>query len=162
MGAAGAGAAMGTSSRCACGRPAVTFIRYSGTHQCGACLTRSVEERVHGEVRRQADLVPGSRLAVAVSGGKDSLVALHALAHMAAGRRGVEVLAITVDEGIAGYRPPSVEAAARACAALGVEHRVAALSKQDLVTVGAIAALERDQAPCSFCGVLRRRLANAE
>lgn len=159
----GGGAAGGAEAgRCGCGGRAVTYLRYSGTHRCGPCLLKSVEERARGELRRQADLAHGTKVAVAVSGGKDSLVALHVVAQAAARRRGVEVLAITVDEGIAGYRPPSVGAAAAAAARLGVEHRVVALGERDRVTVDEIAALEREMAPCSFCGVLRRRLANAE
>jgi uncharacterized protein (TIGR00269 family) len=157
------GAAAGGGQRnCECGRRPVTYIRYSGRHQCGSCLTASVEERARGQVRRQADLVPGTKVAVAVSGGKDSLVALTVLAQMASARRGVELLAITVDEGIEGYRAPSVEAAAGACASLGVEHRVVSLARQDLVTVDAIATQQTQRAPCSYCGVLRRRLANSE
>lgn len=162
MGPPGAAAPGGGPGQCACGRRAVTYIRYSGTHRCGACLVESVGQRARAEVRRQADLVPGTKVAVAVSGGKDSLVALDIVAAMAARRRGVEVLAITVDEGIAGYRAPSVDAAAAACAQRGLEHRVVSLRGADLVTVDQIAALEPEKAPCSYCGVLRRRLANAE
>ncbi len=149
-------------SRCPCNRPAVTFLRYSGAHRCGPCLVEYVEERARAEVRHQANLAPGTKVAVAVSGGKDSLVTLTLLAGIARRRRGVDVLAITVDEGIEGYRAPSLGAAARVCDELGVEHRIVSLAKTALVTVDQIAALEPRMAPCSYCGVLRRRLANAE
>jgi len=117
---------------------------------------------VRRELSRQADLGRGRRIAVAVSGGKDSLAALHLVAKIAGSRPLTQLLAITVNEGIAGYRPPSLEAAAAACARLGVEHRIVDLSKEAQVTVDEIAGLEPDKAPCSYCGVLRRRAANAE
>ena len=60
-----------------CNRSAVTFVRYNGSHLCGEHLMRYVEKRVKCEIRKQADLLRGGTIAVAVSGGKDSMVALH-------------------------------------------------------------------------------------
>jgi len=45
---------------------------------------------------------------VAVSGGKDSAVLLHSLVDLLGERRDVTIVAGTVDEGIEGYRPPSL------------------------------------------------------
>lgn len=150
------------SPRCSCGEKPVTFQRYSGAHLCAACFKRSVESRVKAELRKQLDLSRGRRVAVAVSGGKDSLTALHLMAQVAAGRPDSELVAITVDEGIAGYRPPSMVAAAEVAKRLGVEHRIVSIAKDALLTVDAIAASDPERAPCSYCGVLRRRAANAE
>ena len=152
----------GASLLCSCGARAVTFQRYRGVHLCAACFKRSVESRVKSELRRQIDLSRGRRIAVAVSGGKDSLAALHLLAEVTRGRPDSQLLAITVNEGIAGYRPPSLEAAAKVAGSLGVDHRIVDLEPGALLTVDAIAAADTDRAPCSFCGVLRRRAANAE
>jgi uncharacterized protein (TIGR00269 family) len=124
-------------------------------------LRASVELRVRRELRAQARLVPGTRLAVAVSGGKDSLTALSILAGVARRVPRVELLAITVDEGIGGYRPASVQAAADVCKQLGVEHQVARMDREALITVDDVARATPERAPCSFCGVLRRRTANA-
>ena len=48
-----------------CNRPAVTFVRYNGTHLCGDHLMRYVEKRVKCEIRKQADLLRGGTIAVA-------------------------------------------------------------------------------------------------
>ena len=149
-------------SACSCGAPAITYLRYSGAHLCAGHFKASFESRVKAELRKQLDLSRGKRIAVAVSGGKDSLAALHMIAKVAAGRPDSALLAITVNEGIAGYRPPSVKAAAEVATKLGVEHRVVELEHDAMVTVDAIAANDPERAPCSFCGVLRRRAANAE
>ncbi len=140
----------------------MTFIRYSGAHLCAACFRTFVEARVRRELRAQAPLEGGGRIAVAVSGGKDSLTALTLLAKTLGKRRDVDLIAITVDEGIAGYRPPSIAAAEAVCQALAVPHRVVDLKAQAQVSVDEIAARDLEKSPCSYCGVLRRRAVNAE
>ena len=92
-----------------CNRDAVTFVRYNGTHLCAEHFMRYVDRRVKREIRKQIDVERGDKIAVAVSGGKDSMVALKMLSSVFNGVNGVEVHAITIDEGIEGYRPPSVD-----------------------------------------------------
>ena len=59
-----------------CDREAVTFVRYNGSHLCDRHFMRYVDRRVKREIRKQIDVKHGDRIAVAVSGGKDSMVAL--------------------------------------------------------------------------------------
>ncbi|MBM4237365.1 MAG: tRNA lysidine(34) synthetase TilS, partial [Euryarchaeota archaeon] len=54
-----------------CGKEAVTYVRYSGTHLCPGHFIEFVEKKVKAELRRQVDLDSKSHLAVALSGGKD-------------------------------------------------------------------------------------------
>ena len=63
-------------------------------------------------------------LAVAVSGGKDSLSLLHILAKMKRHRPKTTLTAVTVDEGIAGYRNEALEVAAENCTALKIPHHI--------------------------------------
>src|SRR2546428_9913401 len=93
-----------------CPKPSVTHLRYSGQHLCAEHLQESVERRVKKEVKRQGGL-PTGRIAVAFSGGKDSTTALHLVHQIAAERRGTEVVALTIDEGIQGYRPEGLRVA---------------------------------------------------
>ena len=58
---------------------------------------------------------------VAISGGKDSAVLLDSLVDLIGERPDVRIVAGTVDEGIEGYRPPSLECAQQLCDTLGVE-----------------------------------------
>lgn len=133
--------------------------RYSGEHLCGAHLARSVERRVTRELAR--DKLPrGSTVVVAVSGGKDSVTALR-LAHRWLAPAGVRVEAVTVDEGIAGYRPAGIDVARRACEELGVPHAVVAYRDAFGATMDEASARDHGGgAPCSPCGVFRRTLLN--
>jgi len=111
-------------------------------------------------MHRQLPRFSAGTVAIALSGGKDSAVTL-ALTHRYFRRRPtVRVVAVSVDEGIAGYRPATLDAARRLTASLGVEHRVVRAS-EELGTTTDRAALEMaTTVPCSFCGVWRRQLLN--
>lgn len=150
-----------TTSCDICGRDAVTYIRYNGTHLCAEHFMSYVEKRVKREIRKQIDVSRGDRIAVAVSGGKDSMVALKLLSSVFNDRNGVEVHAITIDEGIAGYRPPSVDVVRRFCLDNGVEFHLRSFSELG-VTMDEVAPVSGDSSPCTYCGVFRRMLMNDE
>ncbi len=139
-----------------CTQPAVTFIRYSGAHLCKEHFIEFVDRRVKKEISRQYRLPKSARLAVALSGGKDSTLALYSMKNIFEKHRGVELLAITVDEGIAGYRPESIKSAQQTCKDLGVEHHI--VSFQDLIghTLDHIEPYTHEMTPCTYCGVFRR------
>ena len=143
-----------------CAEPPVAWIRYSGAHLCGDHFLAFVEKRVKEELRRQVGLRPGTRIAVGLSGGKDSSTAATILHDLVAPRRDVALVAITVDEGIASYRPGGIESARRLCASLGIEHRV--IAYRETVGVEMDEVVRRDPAaiPCSYCGPFRRHALN--
>jgi len=143
-----------------CSRASVSFIRYSGAHLCGEHFCEFVEKRVKGELRRQIVLNGRERVAVAVSGGKDSIVALHLVSRILGVRQGLTVVAVTVDEGIAGYRAPSIPVARRNCQLLGIDHVTTSFEDLYETTMDAIASKARELAACSYCGVLRRAAMN--
>jgi uncharacterized protein (TIGR00269 family) len=146
---------------CACGAPSVHFARYSGEHLCDAHFRESVERRVRRELRQQGPFKGGETIAVALSGGKDSVVMLRLLHETLGSNPRVKLVAVTVDEGIEGYRPPSLDVARRHCEELGVEHVVLSYQEMAGVTMDAVVASPlRVHAPCAYCGVLRRRNLN--
>jgi uncharacterized protein (TIGR00269 family) len=67
-------------------------------------------------------------------------------------------VALTVDEGIDGYRDFSI--ARRIAENLGVEHFVVSFEEQFGITVDEIVRKKGDRLSCSYCGVLRRQLLN--
>lgn len=69
--------------------------------------------------------------------------------------------AITIDEGIEGYRPPSVEIVRRFCESNGIAFHLRSFEELG-VTMDAVAPVSGDSSPCTYCGVFRRRLMNDE
>ena len=137
------------------------WVRYSGAHLCAAHFREYVERRVKQEIRRELvlDGTP-TKIAVGVSGGMDSMTAL-ALVHRFLGARpDVRIEAITVDEGIASYRPPSLAAARRLCERLGVPHHVVSYRETVGFEMDRVVAIDGGAIPCSYCGVFRRNALN--
>ncbi len=141
----------------ACPEPAVYLDRISGEHLCADHLAARVEETFRETLRAPGGPARGERVAVAFSGGKDSSVLLHLLATAAPPGLDLTLVAITVDEGIAGYRDETIGAARALAARLGIEHRVVAFEEacgRDLDEL----VRGREHRACTVCGVLRRRL----
>jgi uncharacterized protein (TIGR00269 family) len=99
-------------------------------------------------------------LAVAVSGGKDSLTLLSLLVKLEERFPRSRITAVSVDEGIEGYRDEALELAREACNNLGVEHLVVSYKELFGITTDEIARKHLGQTPCSYCGVFRRKAIN--
>ncbi|TLZ81133.1 MAG: TIGR00269 family protein [Methanobacteriota archaeon] len=143
-----------------CGAPAVEWIRYSGDHLCREHFLDFVERRAKRELRSQVDLRSGERVAIGMSGGKDSSTTAALLARFFENRRDVELIGITIDEGIASYRPLGIEYARRLCAKLGIEHRVLAYEQTVGHTMDEVVSVDGEAIPCSYCGPFRRHALN--
>ena len=141
-----------------CGGSAVFTRRYSGESLCLACFAKSIVEKTRRTVAKYHMLAPGERMAVAVSGGKDSLSLLKVLSALYPPQRN-HIVAISVDEGVAGYRDEALEHARHLSHDLGVEH--VTVSYKEMFGFSLDEALdwkdEREVSSCSFCGVFRRR-----
>jgi len=147
--------------RCSkCAAPAVTFIRYNGSHLCQDHFLEYVEKRVKREVRSQLQLNGEVHIGVGASGGKDSQAALYLLHRILGCRQGVRITAITVDEGIEGYRQQIIPKVRELCSSLGLEHVVT--SFEDVTKLSLDSMVERTgvKEACTYCGVFRRRCLN--
>ncbi len=110
-------------------------------------------QRILSYMRRAVDdygmIAPGDRIAVGVSGGKDSLALL---AGMAGLRRfypgGFSVVAITIDMGFEGSDFSKI---ADFCASLDVEYRVIKTEIADIIFKA-----RQEKNPCSLCARMRR------
>ena len=101
-----------------------------------------------------------SRVVVAVSGGKDSLTLLHLLKEIEDETHGSDLIAVTIDEGISGYRNEAVKIAVDASKKLKVEWKLVSFKDLYGTTMDEITSKARELGACSFCGVLRRRALN--
>jgi len=102
------------------------------------------------------------RIAVAVSGGKDSINLLHILFKIEKDYPKASLCAVTVDEGIKGYRDEAIEIAAENCEALGIDQVIVSFKEIFGYTLDEIVEKTKGKhlTPCAYCGVLRRRALN--
>jgi uncharacterized protein (TIGR00269 family) len=149
-----------------CGRREAFFFRpYSGVSLCRRCLTDSVEEKVRATIVKYGMFEFDDTIAVAVSGGKDSVALLHVLARLEKKHPRARLVAVTVDEGIRGYRDEALKIASENCRKLSVEHVVVSFEELFGHTLDdMVSRLRRKgtdgETPCAWCGVLRRRALN--
>jgi uncharacterized protein (TIGR00269 family) len=122
---------------------------------------RSIEDKAAKTISKYSMIGYGDRVAVGVSGGKDSLSLLYVMKMLfdLHPNNGNELVAVTIDEGIRGYRDESLQIVKDFCAQLGVESRV--LSYKSLFGVDmdeAMTLRPSDKiSSCSMCGTFRRR-----
>ncbi len=119
------------------------------------------EKRVKKEIRKQINVHSGDTIAVAVSGGKDSMVTLHMMDMIFKERSDVNICAITIDEGIKGYRPPSVDIVKDFCNAHEIPLYIRSFSEIGL-EMDHVAPVSGSNSPCTYCGVFRRKFMNDE
>jgi len=140
-----------------CGGKPFYTRRYSGEVLCRSCFRRSIVEKTKRTISKYAMLKRGERVGVAVSGGKDSLSLLQVMSELSA-RYAWRLVALSVDEGVHGYRDEALAHAKALADRLGLEQVV--VSYEGLYGFSLDKALAwdgRDISSCSFCGVFRRR-----
>ncbi len=143
-----------------CRRREASFIRdYSGEKLCRRCFLKSIGNKVRVTIAKYRMFELNDRIAVAVSGGKDSLSLLHILAEVEREFQKASLCAVSVDEGIKGYRDEAIRIASENCNDLGVKHIIVSFNELYGYTMDEIVEKTRGGklTPCSYCGVLRRR-----
>lgn len=146
-------------------KEAFFYRQYSGEQLCKKCFSESVEAKVRSTITRHHMLNFDDHLAVAVSGGKDSLGILHILAKLKRSRPKTCLTAVTVDEGIKGYRDEALEIAASNCQKLEIPHHIVSFKELYGFTLDEIICRARKKGQneltaCAYCGVLRRKAIN--
>lgn len=136
-----------------CRSPAVYLDRACKTHLCRDHLMKYVEKEVLEYMHGIRDLP--ETIGIAFSGGKDSTALLKVFTRIK-GDISCRFIALTVDEGIEGYRQETIRAAEETCKILGVEHHIIRFpdhfgSSLDQLVTGS------DRNACTICGILRRR-----
>jgi uncharacterized protein (TIGR00269 family) len=115
-----------------------------------------VELRVADILKTHTMIIPHDRVAVALSGGKDSTALLLLLSRLLPLWEDVRLVAITIDEGIAGYREETIHSAERLTSSLGIEHHGISFTELfgnslDVFLTG------RETQACSICGIMRKK-----
>ena len=137
------------------------YRAYSGEYLCKKCFLRSIESKSAKTISKYSMIEYGDKVAVGVSGGKDSLSLLYVLKMLfdQHPNNGNELVAVTIDEGIKGYRDESLQIVKDFCAQLNIESKV--LSYQSLFGIDMDQAMVQRSSQkissCSMCGTFRRR-----
>jgi uncharacterized protein (TIGR00269 family) len=142
-----------------CDEPAVYQDKKTGRHLCRNHFIKDVEQRVFATIRSREMIVSGDHVAVALSGGKDSTALLVILSRLLPLLGNVRLSAVTIDEGIRGYREETIRSAGEQVKKYGIGHILVPFaglfgSSLDEMLRG------REQEACSVCGILRRKALN--
>jgi len=141
-----------------CVNVAVYSRKYSGENLCASCFSNSILQKTARTISKHNMIENDDIIGVAVSGGKDSLSLLHLLKKMSESHN-FKLKAITVDEGIPGYRDEALGIVKNFCSNIGVEYKI--FSYKDLFDITLEESLEirenEKTSSCSICGILRRR-----
>ncbi len=145
-------------------RKAIIEIRYLNERLCRECFVSFFEKRVRRTIRRYELLDPKDVVAVALSGGKDSMVLLHILKKLSKKAPRSKLFAIIIDEGIGGPRRKGIEGAMSFCDDLGIEYHLYTFKEELGLDINGImeraSKLKNPMPACSYCGVFRRQLLN--
>jgi uncharacterized protein (TIGR00269 family) len=142
-----------------CGKDSIYSRRNEGNDYCEQHFKRDIEKRVRRTMAKYELVKPGDKIAVALSGGKDSANVLYFLKKIFGKNPKVEMIAITLDQGIKGETEKNTEIARDLCGKFGVEHHVFSFRDEFGITVDGI---QKDESEgfCAVCGSLRRYLLN--
>jgi len=146
-------------------RKAVYLRSYSGEILCRFCFKRSIEMKVKDTISKNKLLSRNDSILIAVSGGKDSLTLLKTLWRIESRIPGVNLAALTIDEGATEeYRLEGLKLSRKICEDLKIPHYVVSFKEYIGYTLRELWSRTREKGlellPCSYCGVLRRRIMN--
>ena len=141
-----------------CQNTAVYTRKYSGESLCSECFSNSILRKAAKTISKYKMIKNGDLVCVGVSGGKDSLVLLDTLKKMSQSHN-FKIIAVTIDEGIPGYRDEALDIVKEFCTKLAVEFKI--YSYKDLFDLTLSESLDLRESEktssCSICGILRRR-----
>jgi len=133
---------------CSCGRRAV----FGG--RCAEHFREWLEGSIVAELEKFVE--PSDVLAVAVSGGKDSTALLDVVHKWG----GAKMFAVSVDEGIAGYRDRTLSFLQGFCEKRGIELHIFSFEEEFGCTLDEMLETRPRERACTVCGALRRFLLN--
>jgi uncharacterized protein (TIGR00269 family) len=141
-----------------CENQIVYTRKYSGEKLCSQCFSNSILRKTAKTISKYKMIQNDELIAVAVSGGKDSLALLNIMNKMAANHN-FRIKAITIDEGIPGYRNEALEIVEKFCENLKVELTTYSYKELFELTLDEALDLRENEkiSSCSICGTLRRR-----
>ncbi|KAF2765007.1 adenine nucleotide alpha hydrolases-like protein [Teratosphaeria nubilosa] len=125
---------------------------------CAPCFISTFEKEVAETVESTGLFHPGERVAIGASGGKDSTVLASVLKTLNDRRGwGLDLVLLSIDEGITGYRDHSLDAVRRHAAQYELPLKI--VSYQELYgwSMDQVVQQIGKKGNCTYCGVFRRQ-----
>ena len=157
--------------KCArCERDAVVKLSYNKADLCSRCFCNMFENRVKHANKKFKLIGLNQKIAVGISGGKDSAAMLYVLSELVKNIHGTALIPIAVDEGIEGYRSQSIDKARELCQMLGLELQVFRYKDYFDKSMDEVIQIRDEKSEnqrgfearrsCTYCGVMRKWLLN--
>jgi len=137
-----------------CGREEGTIeLRYARLVLCENCFKKYFINRVRKTVEEYKMFEPDEKIAVALSGGKDSVALIHSL-KMA--YPSLDIHAIHIDLGINGYSDKSLSVVKKIAGELDIPLHIYSLKKERGYTIQDFVGTKYGRRICSTCGIIKR------
>jgi cytoplasmic tRNA 2-thiolation protein 1 len=125
---------------------------------CKTCFIRIFEDEIHHTVTANHLFYPGENVAIGASGGKDSTVLASVLKTLNERHNyGLNLILLSVDEGIKGYRDDSLETVKRNAVQYDMPLHIVSYGDLYGWTMDQVVEQVGKKGNCTYCGVFRRQ-----
>ncbi|KAF4595539.1 Cytoplasmic tRNA 2-thiolation protein 1 [Ophiocordyceps camponoti-floridani] len=125
---------------------------------CRDCFIAAFENEVHHTITSSNLFCSGERVAIGASGGKDSTVLASVLKTLNERHEyGLDLVLLSVDEGIKGYRDDSLETVKRNAAQYEMPLQIVGYDELYGWTMDQVVETIGKKGNCTYCGVFRRQ-----
>jgi cytoplasmic tRNA 2-thiolation protein 1 len=125
---------------------------------CKVCFISVFEDEVHHNIISSHLFSPGEKVAIGASGGKDSTVLASVLKTLNERHNyNLELLLLSIDEGIKGYRDDSLETVKRNAIQYSMPLKVIGYQELYGWTMDKVVESIGKKGNCTYCGVFRRQ-----
>ena len=125
---------------------------------CKECFITIFETEIHNTIIANSLFVSGERIAIGASGGKDSTVLASVLKTLNERYNyGLDLILLSIDEGIKGYRDDSLETVKRNAIQYVMPLEIVGYDKLYGWTMDQVVEQIGKKGNCTYCGVFRRQ-----
>jgi cytoplasmic tRNA 2-thiolation protein 1 len=148
------------STLCAACKTERAYIKRPKNHAklCKTCFISVFEDEVHHTITSSHLFYPGEKVAIGASGGKDSTVLASVLKTLNERHGyGLDLVLLSIDEGIKGYRDDSLETVKRNAVQYNMPLKVVSYEELYDWTMDQVVETIGKKGNCTYCGVFRRQ-----
>ncbi|KAI1866863.1 uncharacterized protein JN550_007410 [Neoarthrinium moseri] len=125
---------------------------------CRQCFIQIFEDEVHHTITSSQLFFPGEKVAIGASGGKDSTVLASVLKTLNERHKyGLDLVLLSIDEGIKGYRDDSLETVKRNAVQYEMPLKIVGYDELYGWTMDQVVETIGKKGNCTYCGVFRRQ-----